>query len=110
MQSYEDIHRGKITGVVHGLGSLFTCSTDKTINVLHPTHKPDVIATLTNHKADIAKVMKLVFIHPVTIIAMKKDVEIWKFACMPKVLCVVLEPTYISKIGNVLLSSITNFN
>ena len=37
-------------------------------------------------------------------------VEIWKFARMPKVLCVVLGPTYISKIGNVRRSSITNFN
>ena len=38
---------------------------------------------------------EIIFIHPVTIMAMKKDVEIREFARMPKVLCVGLEPTYI---------------
>ena len=56
LQTYTGIHRGKITGVTHKMGALFTCSTDKTLKVHHPTRKPDLITTLTNHRADIAGV------------------------------------------------------
>lgn len=54
VQSYPDVHKGKVTGVKRTHGAIYTCSTDKTINVLEPTVDPGVISVLTNQTSDVA--------------------------------------------------------
>ena len=56
LQSYPEIHKGKVTGIIRTHGAIYTCSTDKTIHVLEPTVNPEVIKTLTNQTADVADV------------------------------------------------------
>lgn len=47
IETYEIGHVGKITGISHSLGSVITCSTDKTIRILEPNANPEVIAKLS---------------------------------------------------------------
>ncbi|XP_046353585.1 F-box/WD repeat-containing protein 9-like [Haliotis rufescens] len=49
VEKYDVGHKGKLTGVVHTLGAVYTSSTDHTIKVLEPSRNPGVIATLTSH-------------------------------------------------------------
>lgn len=53
-------HTEKITGVINTPGAIFTCSGDRTVKVLEPTKEPEVIATLSVHNKEIAKVFFLI--------------------------------------------------
>ncbi|XP_059149368.1 F-box/WD repeat-containing protein 9-like [Physella acuta] len=53
---YNVSHTEKITGVINTPGAIFTCSGDRTVKVLEPTKEPDVIATLSVHNKEIAKI------------------------------------------------------
>jgi WD40 repeat protein len=46
VQYYSTGHSGKITSVVHGLGSLITSSTDGDVKVFHPSRNLELIKTL----------------------------------------------------------------
>eukprot|EP00092_Neocalanus_flemingeri_P006727 GFUD01007267.1.p1 GENE.GFUD01007267.1~~GFUD01007267.1.p1 ORF type:complete len:429 (-),score=115.95 GFUD01007267.1:225-1511(-) len=48
VQQYHTGHSGKITSIVHGLGSLMTASSDGDIRVFHPTRNLDLMATIKN--------------------------------------------------------------
>jgi WD40 repeat protein len=56
VEVYDVGHERQVTGVVCTAGALFTCSMDRTIKVLHPTLSPSLIANLTDHSGDIAKI------------------------------------------------------
>ncbi|CAL1271227.1 unnamed protein product [Larinioides sclopetarius] len=47
VQTYETGHKLKVTGIQHSLGSIITCSTDKTIRILEPNTNPQPIAVLS---------------------------------------------------------------
>ncbi|XP_067124620.1 F-box/WD repeat-containing protein 9-like [Centruroides vittatus] len=47
VETYKIGHVGKITGISHSLGSVITCSTDKTISILEPNADPEVITKLS---------------------------------------------------------------
>lgn len=53
VQTYDVGHKGKITDIINTLGALYTCSTDATIKISQPHHKPDTMCTLTPHNCDI---------------------------------------------------------
>ncbi|XP_013409550.1 F-box/WD repeat-containing protein 9 [Lingula anatina] len=53
-ETYDIGHSGKVTGVHHSLGSIMTCSTDRSIKILQPTRDPDTITTLDVHDLDVA--------------------------------------------------------
>lgn len=46
VQQYSTGHSGKITSVVHGLGSVITSSTDGDIKVFHPSRKLELVTTI----------------------------------------------------------------
>ena len=46
-QSYDVGHTGKLTGIHHSLGSIITCSVDKTVRILEPNINPQTIASVT---------------------------------------------------------------
>ena len=56
MQTYDIGHKGKLMGVIHTLGAIYTCCSDTTIKILEPSVRPDVIATLSNSTAEVAEV------------------------------------------------------
>ena len=45
-----------MTGIVHTLGALFTCSTDRTAKVLEPSANPGLISNLTDLKSELTGV------------------------------------------------------
>ncbi|XP_035218958.1 F-box/WD repeat-containing protein 9-like [Stegodyphus dumicola] len=55
LQTYPSGHKMKVTGIQHSLGSIITCSTDKTIRVLEPNVDPGLIAVL-ERDAEISKI------------------------------------------------------
>uniref|UniRef100_A0A2L2YHS3 F-box/WD repeat-containing protein 9 n=1 Tax=Parasteatoda tepidariorum TaxID=114398 RepID=A0A2L2YHS3_PARTP len=55
LKSYESGHKTKITGIQHSLGSVMTCSTDKTIRVLEPSENPSII-TVLNVGSEVSKI------------------------------------------------------
>ncbi|GIY03408.1 hypothetical protein CEXT_794941 [Caerostris extrusa] len=54
-KTYETGHKLKVTGIQHSLGSVITCSTDKTIRILEPNHNPEPISVL-NCSSEISKI------------------------------------------------------
>jgi len=48
VQQYNTGHSGKVTSIVHGLGSLMTASSDGDVRVFHPTRNLDLMATIKN--------------------------------------------------------------
>ncbi|GBM80788.1 F-box/WD repeat-containing protein 9 [Araneus ventricosus] len=55
VQTYETGHKLKVTGIQHSLGSIITCSTDKTIRILEPNADPQPIAVL-NCSSEVSKI------------------------------------------------------
>lgn len=55
-QSFENVHEGKVMGITHNKGAVFTCSSDKTIKVWQPTKPLAHINTIRVHNMDIAEV------------------------------------------------------
>ena len=49
-------HSGKLTGVIHTMGAIFTCSTDKSVKILEPNLDPAVIKTIDGLGGEIAEV------------------------------------------------------
>ena len=49
-------HTGRLTGVIHTDGGIFTCSTDNHVKVSDPVLEPTTIADLTSHAAPVARV------------------------------------------------------
>ena len=49
-------HTGRLTGVVHTDGGLFTCSTDNSVRLSDPVLEPSTIAQLNSHSAPVARV------------------------------------------------------
>ena len=45
-QTFSTGHSKKVTGLQHSLGSVITCSTDKTIRILEPNVDPITIAVI----------------------------------------------------------------
>ena len=56
LQTYDVGHAGKLTGIVHNPGALITCSTDRTIQVAHPTNAPQNITTLNQQNGEMTRV------------------------------------------------------
>ncbi|PIK47304.1 putative F-box/WD repeat-containing protein 9 [Apostichopus japonicus] len=56
VKTYDSGHSGKLTGVVHNLGGLCTCATDKQIKIHAPTDPIDTLTTLAHHAADVTAV------------------------------------------------------
>ncbi|XP_072043774.1 F-box/WD repeat-containing protein 9-like [Amphiura filiformis] len=54
VETYDSGHKGKLTDVIHNLGAVITCSTDKTIKIHEPNHNPAVIATHSEYYGDVA--------------------------------------------------------
>jgi len=48
VQQYQTGHVGKITSIVHGLGSLMTSSSDGDIRIFHPTRNLDLLTNIKN--------------------------------------------------------------
>jgi len=48
VQQYQTGHVGKITSIVHGLGSLMTSSSDGDIRIFHPTRNLDLLSNIKN--------------------------------------------------------------
>ncbi|XP_038049594.1 F-box/WD repeat-containing protein 9-like [Patiria miniata] len=46
VQTYDVGHESKVTGILHSLGSVVTCSTDRTIKIHEPNHDPSPIRTI----------------------------------------------------------------
>lgn len=55
VKSYASGHKEKVTGIHHSLGSIITCSTDKTIRILEPNNNPEPI-TILNCSGQVAKI------------------------------------------------------
>lgn len=56
MQTIDVGHTGRLTGVIHTDGGLFTCSTDNHVKVSDPVLEPSIIADLTSHAAPVARI------------------------------------------------------
>ncbi|XP_074643141.1 F-box/WD repeat-containing protein 9-like [Tubulanus polymorphus] len=56
VMSCESGHNGKLTGVIHNLGSIMTGCTDSVVQVLHPSSKPSPICTITQHQEAVAAI------------------------------------------------------
>lgn len=56
VDTYDVGHSQKVTGVIHTSGVMFTCSTDKTVKVLEPSLNPQLIISLNDINAEIAKI------------------------------------------------------
>lgn len=56
VNTYDPAHNGRLTGIVHNLGGLYTCATDRTIKIHAPTDPIDTIKTLTDHQADVTAI------------------------------------------------------
>ncbi|XP_054711253.1 F-box/WD repeat-containing protein 9-like [Uloborus diversus] len=75
LQSYKSGHQLKVTGIQHNLGSIITCSTDKTIRVLEPNAEPEPIAVLQGD----AEVAKISFCNSILVSANADDsITVWK--------------------------------
>ena len=77
MQTVDVGHTGRLTGVVHTDGGIFTCSTDNSVRVVDPVLEPSVIANLTCHAAPVARVSVLLhaFLSVMPYQSMQKSVE-----------------------------------
>ncbi|XP_077981974.1 F-box/WD repeat-containing protein 9-like [Glandiceps talaboti] len=56
VQTYDVGHTGKLTGVLHNLGCLVTCSYDKTVKIHEPNADPGNICTLEAHSGEVADI------------------------------------------------------
>lgn len=56
IQTVDVGHTGRLTGVVHTDGGIFTCSTDNSVKLVDPVLEPSVIANLTTHAAPVARI------------------------------------------------------
>ena len=56
LQTVDVGHTGRLTGVVHTDGGIFTCSTDNSVKVVDPVLEPSIIAQLNVHAAPVARV------------------------------------------------------
>ncbi|XP_077863902.1 uncharacterized protein LOC144348387 [Saccoglossus kowalevskii] len=56
VKTYDVGHTGKLTGILHNLGCLVTCSYDKTVKIHEPNDDPETICTLLEHDGEVADI------------------------------------------------------
>lgn len=56
VKTYDVGHTGKLTGIRHTQGGVFTCCTDKTVKVLEPTSRLETICTIVSDNCAVARI------------------------------------------------------
>ncbi|KAH3695482.1 F-box/WD repeat-containing protein 9-like isoform X6 [Dreissena polymorpha] len=56
MQTFDVGHKGRLTGLVHTDGGVFTGCSDSSVKVLEPSTDPSVIASLSAHSGEVTRI------------------------------------------------------
>ncbi|KAL4223469.1 F-box/WD repeat-containing protein 9 [Mactra antiquata] len=56
IQTYDVGHTGRVYGLIHADGAIYTGSSDTMVKVIEPILDPDVITTLKPHKGEVARI------------------------------------------------------